>query len=118
MLLAALVGAAMLGSASFTTEGCGSVPADVDGAAQDAPAHDVDAGVDGALDSEGPPAQCVCPDAGCFITIDGDGPTQTLRSNGIPPVSYVVLPNAPWSQVYYGQGLAMGGSENPDGGAS
>jgi hypothetical protein len=57
-----------------------------------------------------------CPDEG-FITIAGDGLPETLRSNSTPPVSYFKIPSTPWAQVYDGQGLAIGGSENPDGGA-
>jgi hypothetical protein len=60
-------------------------------------------------------------DSGCrdegFITIEGDGLPLTLRSNSTPPVFYFKIPRTPWAQVYDGQGLAIGGSENPDGGA-
>ena len=118
-ILAALVGVAALGGASVATEDCGSEPADVDGAAQDASVDHVDAGIgwDALSDAGTPPRYVACPDAG-FITIDGDGPTQTVRSNVLPPVEYATIPAFPWSQAYYGQGLAMGGSESPDGGAS
>jgi len=133
MVLVTLAAAAPLGAACLTTEGCGSAAlVGVDAYAPDA-AIDVDAGIDpgsdgaigseagsgsdGAIGSEADVAT-VCPDAGSFITIDGDGPTQTLRSNSSPAVFLDGIPSAPWAQEYDGQGLAIGGSEPPDGGAS
>jgi hypothetical protein len=122
MLLVALAGAAPLVGASFV-EGCGSAPraadgsTQLDGAAQDA---NVDSG-DAAPDSDADvlPGPClVVPDAGYFITIKGDGAEQTLRSNSSPYVFHDVAPSVPWAVVYFEQGLAIGGSESPDGGAS
>jgi hypothetical protein len=96
-----------------------------DGALADAgAAHDVTLdpiGRDaGAIDSDAglPTIQgSACKDAG-FITIEGDGLPQTLRSNSLPPVFDFKFPLTPWAQEYDGQGLVIGGSENPDGGAS
>jgi hypothetical protein len=88
------------------------------GAAQDATFDHVGRDA-GAIDSDAgvsPMHGSGCPDAG-VITIEGDGLPQTLRSNSTPPVFYFKIPPTPWAQVYDGQGLAIGGSENPDGGA-
>jgi hypothetical protein len=88
------------------------------GAAQDATPDHVGRDAD-AIDADagGPPMHGAgCPDAG-FITIEGDGLSQTLRSNSTPPVFYFKIPPTPWAQVYDTQGLAIGGSESPDGGA-
>lgn len=121
MLVAALAGAAALAAAAFATQGCGSVfgAADADGGGRDA--TEADGGIDGdAIDADAgaATAHCACPDAGYFITVLGDGPAQTLRSNGGPAIHYPDVPDAPWAQAYYAQGLAMSGSEDPDGGAS
>lgn len=125
MSLAAVVGALMLGGASFTAKGCGTpAPAVIDAAVQDATvdSHDAgmeDAGMEAAIESGADaPSLPVCPDAGYFITVDGDGVAQTLSSNSSPAVFYQGIPNAPWAQAYYAQGLAIGGSQDPDGGAS
>jgi hypothetical protein len=135
MLLATIVGAVLVGAAVLTTEGCGGVPAGVgvqvsnvdagldgavdqnaDSGSDGAIGSDVEAGSDGAVDADAD-ATVVCGDAGSFITIDGDGPTQTLRSNGSPS-NLEGIPRSPWAQAYYGQGLSIAGSEDPDGGAS
>jgi predicted alpha/beta-hydrolase family hydrolase len=134
LLLATLAAAAPLGIASFTTEGCGSAaPAGVGVAVQDAAVGNdeggLDSGSDGGIDSDAgsgsagaidPDAgiAAVCPDAGSFIAIDGDGPTQILRTNSSPAVFYRGVPNAPWAQAYYAQGLSISGSAELDGGAS
>lgn len=117
--LAALLGVAALGGASVATEDCGSVPADVDGAAHDA-------SVDDAGDACGTTFSCVdaqpdgssietvaCPDAGYYVTIDGDGVTQTLTSN-----VYYGVPVAYFIDCCGYQALGIVGSENPDGGAA
>lgn len=84
--------------------------ATLDHVGRDAGASDSDTGVS-------PMHGSACPGAG-FITIEGDGLPQTLRSNSMPPVFYSRVPLTPWSQAYYRQGFAIGGSENLDGGAS
>jgi hypothetical protein len=136
ILLVTLAGVAPLGGASLM-EGCGSAPAagvgtsqvdgasPADGASPEASLAGgeagIDPGIDGAPgpDAGAPPTQCwVCPDGGYFITIDGDGVTQTLRSNSANAVFDFGKPGAPWSQAYYEQGLSIGGSTDPDGGAS
>jgi hypothetical protein len=115
MYLAALVGGATLGGAFFATEGCGSVPADVDGG--DGGAHDAtvdtvgDAQLDAQLDGSG---VAVCPgDAGYYITINGDGVPQTLSSNwGFADVSVpAAFYEPPCARLF-----VIAGSENPDGG--
>jgi hypothetical protein len=87
------------------------------GAAQDATLDHV-ARDAGAIGTDAGPTH----DSGCnglgFITIEGDGPPRTLRSNSMPPVFYSKIPPTPWAQEYDGQGLVIGGSEDPDGGAT
>jgi hypothetical protein len=138
MVLVALAGAAPLGVASLM-EGCGSGPASGVGATQvDGGTHadgaspeaspgsggsgaGIDSGSGGPIEPDGsaPPANCwVCPDAGYFITITGDGVAQTLGSNSMPGTATVGIPSVPWAQASYYQGLTMGASTDPDGGAS
>ncbi len=118
MLLATVVAAGALGGASVATEGCGSAPADVDGAAQDASVDDVD-------DACSDPFSCVdaqpdgtgietvaCPDAGYYITIEGDGVTQKLSSG------FYGVPMATLIDCCGYTALSIDGSKNPDGGAS
>jgi hypothetical protein len=125
LLLVVLAGAAPLASASFM-EGCGNAAQTgdgtslVDGAAQDAKLDTGHVGMDAAPDADdgGPPTPVMmCADAG-FITISGDGPLQTLRSNSFPNVFHAGDPQYPWAVAYYHQGLSLGGSATPDGGAS
>jgi hypothetical protein len=87
------------------------------GATQDATVDHVGRDAVAISDARVPPTHdSGCPSEG-FITIEGDGLPETLRSNSTPPVSYFKIPRTPWSQEYDGQGLAIGGSDNPDGGA-
>jgi hypothetical protein len=122
MFLVALAGAVPLGSAFFM-EGCGSGPAVADratrvgGAAQDASLDSGDAGID-SVDADADVPLAPCPDAGGVITINGDGVAQALRYNSFPSVFHDGDPSVPWAVAYYGQGLAIGGSGNPDGGAN
>ena len=117
-ILAPLLGVAALGAASVATEDCGSTPADVDGAAQDA-------SVDAVGDACSTPFSCIdaqpdgpgietvaCPDGGYYITINGDGDAQTFSSgfDGVP-VAYLV-------DCCGTVALAIDGSKNPEGGAS
>jgi hypothetical protein len=64
--------------------------------------------------------ECSCPEAGCFITVEGDGLPRTLLANHESPVAYVAgaFPTVPFAQAYDHQGLVIGGSESVDGGAS
>jgi hypothetical protein len=117
-ILAALVVVAALGGASMATEDCGSVPADVDGATQDASVdHSVfdahvpsDAPVESDAQSDASdvvPVVCPDPDAGYYITVNGDGDAQTLSSNtwldaGVPAAIY--LP--PCGRIFVIQGSA------------
>lgn len=116
-ILAPLVGVAALGAASVATQDCGSTPADVDGAAQDA-------SVDAVGDACSTPFSCIdaqpdgpgietvaCPDGGYYITIDGDGVTQTLSSGfyGVPVATLIDCCGY--------RALSIEGSKNPDGGA-
>jgi len=73
---------------------CGSVPADVDAGAQDATTADA---VDACSDPfacfekvDAPSGQPVCPDAGYYFTINGDGDAATLSasSDGVPTAFY------------------------------
>jgi hypothetical protein len=72
----------------------------------------------GASDASTSFGDCACPDSGCFITVEGDGLPQTLRSNHESPVMYVTFPTVPFAQAYYHQGLVIGGSEAIEGGTS
>jgi hypothetical protein len=107
MLLVALVG------------GCGSPTADVDAGGQDAT-------VDGAVDAcEGfgctdaftqpdalPVTQVVCPDAGYYITVNGDGVMKTLSS------SFAGVPVAEFLDCCGSTTFRIVASESPDAGAS
>lgn len=115
-MLAGLLAALALGVASVAVEDCGSAPA----AAQDAGADghdgpDAHNGPDGHLASDAGGVSVVCPDAdgGYYITINGDGPMQTLSSSGASDVS------VPWAlyEPPCGGIFVIEGSESPDGGS-
>ncbi len=107
MLLVALVGA-----------GCGSTTVDVDAAAQDATidgAGDACEGfgcVDAFAQPDGAVAPIVCPDAGYFITVNGDGVAKTLSSG------FDGLPIAQFIDCCGYTAFSIVGSESADGGAS
>jgi hypothetical protein len=120
MLLATVVAAGALGGASVATEGCGTSPTVFDGAALDASVDGGDACsgdpfscFDAQLDFDGSGVQQVdCPDGGYFITIDGDGVTQTLSSGSYGgPVATLI-------DCCGTVALAINGSKTPDGGGS
>jgi hypothetical protein len=96
---------------------CGSAPADVDAAAQDATTDDVDACSDPFAcfdaDLDAPTGRVVCPDAAYYFTINGDGDGATLSSatpDGVPVAFY-------FDCCGYAA-LAVAASANPDGGPS